>query len=197
MKSHGNYNLNSKKVKLPEYATSSGEIPEEFGKYLKIHLRVLHRWDQKSRIYTNGSLVYRSEWETVVFLKDLQVYVKWSRTNGFRVEDEILVGKPVLEGREWVISVHPPSEELLSRISENWDAEKKRFRNSVFLKKDGNMVWVYLKELEICVGWKAGKGGVLFGKNQRKANDKNYFDWDYFRRAWELRRKISNSYGCW
>ncbi len=109
--------------------------------------------------------------------------------------DDILVGYPMRRGKKWIVEFSKPDNGLIEKIRECWDTDKKKFRNSIFLKREGNMIWVYLEDLKICVGWEIGRGSVLFRKIINMAYRNPIFEGNEYGR--DLRRKINNSFGCW
>ncbi|AIG97401.1 hypothetical protein AFULGI_00006000 [Archaeoglobus fulgidus DSM 8774] len=182
-------------VELPVYFTGGRILGSTFEEYLAVHRIVLSLWDTSTRKYRSGKYVSGSSQYCVVYLQDVRLYVRWRRIPSFISNEEVLVGKPFFSGKTWHIQCSVPDESALNNIRKYWDAEQRKFRNSVFLRKDGNRVWVYLKDLKVCVGWIKGLGSRIFGSNGR--SDKWYELTEPYDFGLELRKKINNSYGCW
>ncbi len=184
-------------VELPVYFTKDCKIPNTFEEYLDIHEKVLSLWDVSTRRYRNGKYVSGSSQHCTVYLPDLGIYVRWRKTPSFTSNAEVLVGEPFLRGKIWCIYCFKPDESTLKDIKNCWNTEQGRFRNSVFLRKDGNRIWVYLRDLKICVGWIKGYGSQIFGDDN--SGKLKWYDVlsDPYDPILELRKKINNCYGCW
>ncbi|AKG91844.1 hypothetical protein GAH_00824 [Geoglobus ahangari] len=184
-------------LELSTYFASNGILGSTFDEYLKVHRLALSQWDATTRKYRNGRFICGNAEYCVVFLKDVGFYVRWKRASSSDSSGEILVGKPLFDGKTWKISCFEPDESLLEEICEIWDPEKKRFENSIFLRMDGKMVWVYLTDLRICVGWVKGLGSKIFGRRKESKTQTETKPYTVHPFGLELRRKINNSYGCW